>query len=120
MREDGKLQPATWGEAFAAIAAKVKAARAGQDRRDRRRPATRRGKSALKGLFGKLGSPNLDCRQDGSKLDPKFGRASYLFNSTIAGIDEADAHLLIGSNPRLEAPVLNARIRKRWLQGRAA
>ena len=64
----------------------------------------------------KLGVANIDCRQDGSKLDPKFGRASYLFNSTIAGIDEADAIMIIGSNPRLEAPVLNARIRKRWLQ----
>ena len=65
----------------------------------------------------KLGVANIDCRQDGSKLDPKFGRASYLFNSTIAGIDEADAIMIIGSNPRIEAPVLNARIRKRWLKG---
>ena len=72
---------------------------------------------ALKGLIGKLGSPNIDCRQDGSKLHPKFGRASYLFNSTIAGVDQADAILIIGSNPRREAPVLNARIRKRWLRG---
>jgi len=72
---------------------------------------------ALKGLMDKLGVASLDCRQDGSKLDPKFGRASYLFNSTIAGIDEADAIMIIGSNPRLEAPVLNARIRKRWLRG---
>ncbi len=54
---------------------------------------------ALKGLMAKLGSPNIDCRQDGSKLHPKFGRASYLFNSTIAGIDQADAILVIGSNP---------------------
>ena len=58
---------------------------------------------ALKGLIGKLGSPNIDCRQDGSKLHPKFGRASYLFNSTIAGVDQADAILVIGSNPRREA-----------------
>ena len=65
----------------------------------------------------KLGSPNVDCRQDGSKLHPKFGRASYLFNSTIAGIDQADAILIVGSNPRREAPVLNARIRKRYLKG---
>ena len=72
---------------------------------------------ALKALMDRLGVVNLDCRQDGSKLDPKFGRASYLFNSTIAGIDEADAILIVGSNPRLEAPVLNARIRKRWLKG---
>ena len=74
---------------------------------------------ALKSLFAKLGSPNIDCRQDGSKLHPKFGRASYLFNSTIAGVDQADAILVIGSNPRHEAAVLNARIRKRWLGGGA-
>ena len=64
-----------------------------------------------------LGSPHLDCRQDGSKLHPKFGRASYLFNSTISGVDQADAIMVIGSNTRLEAPVLNARIRQRWLRG---
>ena len=74
---------------------------------------------ALKSLIAKLGSPNIDCRQDGSKLHPKFGRASYLFNSTIAGIEQADAVLIVGSNPRHEAPVLNARIRKRWLRGGA-
>ena len=60
---------------------------------------------------------NLDCRQDGAKLDPALGRASYLFNSTIEGIEQADAILLVGTNPRLEAAVLNARIRKRWRQG---
>ena len=63
-----------------------------------------------------LGSPNIDCRQDGAKLDPALGRATYLFNATIDGIDQADAILLVGTNPRLEAPVLNARILKRWRQ----
>jgi NADH-quinone oxidoreductase subunit G len=74
---------------------------------------------ALKALVAKFGSPNIDCRQDGSKLHPKFGRASYLFNSTLAGVEQADAILLVGSNPRHEAAVLNARIRKRWLKGGA-
>ena len=69
---------------------------------------------ALKDLMTRLGVANLDCRQDGSVLDPKWGRASYLFNATIAGIDTADALLIVGSNPRREAAVLNARIRKRW------
>src|SRR5690606_2749732 len=72
---------------------------------------------ALKDLMERLGSPHIDCRQDGAKLDPALGRASYLFNATIAGIEEADALIIIGSNPRKEAPVLNARIRKRWLTG---
>ena len=117
VRADGKLTPASWSQAFAAIAAKVKAAppnRIGAIVGDL---ATVEEMFALKDLIGKLGSPNIDCRQDGSKLNPKFGRASYLFNSTIAGVDQADAIVVIGSNPRREAPVLNARIRKRWLKG---
>jgi len=64
-----------------------------------------------------LGAANLDCRQDGAALDPKFGRASYIFNPTIAGIDQADGLTIVGSNPRREAAVLNARIRKRWRTG---
>ena len=72
---------------------------------------------ALKDLVGGLGAKSLDCRQDGAKLDPALGRAGYLFNSTIAGIEQADAILLIGTNPRVEAAVLNARILKRWRQG---
>jgi NADH-quinone oxidoreductase subunit G len=117
VRADGKLTPASWSQAFAAIAARVKATppnRIGAIVGDL---ASVEEMFALKDLIGKLGSPNIDCRQDGSKLNPKFGRASYLFNSTIAGVDQADAIFVIGSNPRREAPVLNARIRKRWLKG---
>ena len=69
---------------------------------------------ALKDLMSALGSTNLDCRQDGAKLDATR-REFYLFNSTIAGIDIADAVLMIGANPRREAPIINARLRKRWL-----
>jgi NADH-quinone oxidoreductase subunit G len=106
--------PASWSEAFAAIAAKTCAGMPGAHRRDRRRSRLRRRHVRAQGADGKLGSPNIDCRyQDGRGIDPR-GRASYLFNSTIAGIEEADALLIIGSNPRKEAPVLNARIRKRW------
>ena len=90
---------------------------AAPDRGDRRRSRERRGDVRAQGADGQARLANIDCRQDGSKLHPKFGRASYLFNSTIAGIDQADAIMIIGSNPRLEAPVLNARIRKRWLKG---
>ena len=71
---------------------------------------------ALKELLGGLGAVSLDCRQDGAKLDPGC-RAGYLFNTTIAGIEEADLCLLIGTNPRWEAPLVNARLRKRHLQG---
>jgi NADH-quinone oxidoreductase subunit G len=117
LREGGKLRPATWREAFALIAEKIKAttpARIGAIAGDL---VAVEEMFALQRLFESLGAVSLDCRQDGTKLDPKFGRASYLFNPAIAGIDEADGLMIIGSNPRREAPVLNARIRKRWLKG---
>ena len=72
---------------------------------------------ALKDLMISLGVGNLDCRQDGAKLQAT-PRQSYLFNTTIAGLEAADALLLIGTNPRWEAPLLNARIRKTWLNGK--
>jgi NADH-quinone oxidoreductase subunit G len=72
---------------------------------------------ALKTLMASLGVTNIDARQDGTKLDPSLGRASYLFNASIAGIEDADAILLVGTDPRREASVLNARIRKRWRSG---
>ncbi|GGC56128.1 NADH-quinone oxidoreductase subunit NuoG [Chelatococcus reniformis] len=114
VREGGQLRPASWGEAFQRIAAKVKEAapdRVGAIAGDL---AAAEEMFALKLLIDALGSPNLDCRQDGTVLHPELGRASYLFNATIVGIEEADAILMVGSNPRREAPVLNARIRKRW------
>ena len=117
VRVNGKLTAATWPEAFAAIVGKATATKADRIGALVGDLASVEEMFALKDLMTKLGSPHVDCRQDGSKLHPKFGRASYLFNSTIAGIDEADAIMVIGSNPRIEAPVLNARIRKRWLHG---
>src|SRR5262249_1979820 len=69
---------------------------------------------AVKELLGRIGSKNMDCRQDGMAIDPAAGRATYLFNATIEGIQKADAILIIGANRRREAAVLNARIRKRW------
>ena len=119
VRVDGRLRPVSWAQAFAAIASKVAAASPSRIGAIVGDLATVEEMFALKSLLAKLGSPNIDCRQDGSKLHPKFGRASYLFNSTIAGIEQADAILIVGSNPRHEAAVLNARIRKRWLKGGA-
>src|SRR4029077_10776759 len=119
VRVDGRLRPASWAEAFAAVAGKIAAAAPSGIGAIVGDLATVEEMFALKSLLAKLGSANIDCRQDGSKLHPKFGRASYLFNATIAGIDQADAILIVGSNPRHEAPVLNARIRKRWLKAGA-
>ena len=117
LRVNGRLRPATWKEAFAAIADKVKAAKANRVGALAGQLAAVEEMFALKALVNALGSQNTDARYPGSPLHPKFGRASYLFNSTIAGIDEADAIMLIGTNPRHEAAVLNARIRKRYLRG---
>jgi NADH-quinone oxidoreductase subunit G len=117
VRIDGKLAPATWPQAFAAVAARTKATHPGRIGAVAGDLAAVEEMFALKTLMDRLGVANVDCRQDGARLDARFGRASYIFNSTIAGIDEADAIMIIGSNPRIEAPVLNARIRKRWLKG---
>ena len=113
---EGKLQASDWDTAFDVIAERLKgvdsakiAALAGDQ-------CDAESMFALKSLMEELGSSNLDCRQDGAALDSSV-RASYLFNSGIVGIEEADACLIIGSNPRWEAPLVNSRIRKRWLQG---
>ncbi|MFN7102901.1 MAG: NADH-quinone oxidoreductase subunit NuoG [Pseudorhizobium sp.] len=117
VRRDGRLQAASWGEAFAAVKAAVSATSSDKIGAIAGDLAAVEEMYALKELIRSLGSDNLDCRQDGVALDPSLGRASYLFNPTIEGIDQADALLLIGANPRLEAAVLNARIRKRWRRG---
>ena len=116
VRRDGRLVPATWTEAFTAIADRMKgldgskmAALAGD-------LADCESMMALRDLMAALGSPNLDCRQDGAKLDTA-NRAAYLFNTTIAGIEDADACLIIGANPRWEAPLVNLRLRKRSVAG---
>jgi len=117
VRENGKLRPASWQEAFGAIARAVDAAspeRIGAIVGDL--PAVEE-IYALKQLMTSLGVTNLDSRQDGAALDPALGRGSYVFNSTIEGIEEADAILIVGSNPRIEASLVNVRIRKRFRMG---
>ena len=114
VRKSKKLQAATWGEAFDAIAARLKKAdpsRIGVIAGDLQDAESMK---AAMDLFKALGSPNIDCRQDGMTLG-EGPRESWLFNSTIAGLEQADAILIVGSNPRLEAPLVNARLRKRWL-----
>ena len=117
VRENGQLRTASWSEAFAAIAARV-------GRIDGKRIGAIAGDLAaveemfaLKDLLAKLGSANL-ATQGGDAFNPGAGRAGYIFNPGIAGIEQADALLIVGSNPRKEAAVLNARIRKRWRSGR--
>ena len=71
---------------------------------------------ALKDLFNRLGSETL-CTEESFPMDSATGtdfRSNYLLNTTIAGIEEADWVLLIGTNPRYEAPIFNTRMRKSW------
>jgi NADH-quinone oxidoreductase subunit G len=114
VRENGRLRAATWQEAFAAIAERLTRANAKRIGALVGDLAAVEEILALKDLMTRLGVTNLDCRKYGSTLDPKWGRATYLFNAAIAGIDVADALLIVGADPRREAAVLNARIRKRW------
>src|SRR6201991_3127783 len=117
IREDGRLCPASWRDAFDAIAAKVKQSNAKRIGAIVGDLAAVEEIFALKDLMTRLGVDNIDCRQDGSAIDPAWGRGSYLFNATVAGIEKSDALLIIGSNPRWEGAVLNSRIRKRWRSG---
>ena len=117
IRKNGKLTAASWSEAFAAIAEKVKATDATNVGAIAGDLASVEEIYALRELMTSLGSANMDCREENSALDPSLGRSSYIFNSTIDRIEDADAIMLIGTNPRKEAAVLNSRIRKRWRTG---
>ncbi|MGB0906858.1 MAG: NADH-quinone oxidoreductase subunit NuoG [Maricaulaceae bacterium] len=115
IRKDGKLTAAGWDEALALVAEKLggNTDEIGVIAGDL---CDAESLKALKDLMNWLGAKNIDCRQDGAKLDTAQ-RGGYLFNTTIAGIEESDAVLLIGTNPRLEAPLVNTRIRKAWVNG---
>ncbi|MBL4616882.1 MAG: NADH-quinone oxidoreductase subunit G [Robiginitomaculum sp.] len=117
IRENDKLREASWDEALALVGKKLKndPSRIGAIAGDL---ADMESVKALKDLLEALGVRSMDCRQDGAKIGEQ-GREGYLFNSGIAAIDTADAVLLIGTNPRHEAAILNARIRKAWLENNA-
>ena len=113
IRKAGKLVPASWGEALDLAAKKLTAdpqgiaAIAGD-------LADTESMMALKDLMSGLGVKNIDCRQDGSGLG-RGPRQEYLMNTTISGIEQADALLIVGSDVRHEAPLVNTRIRKSWI-----
>ncbi|MDD2876744.1 MAG: NADH-quinone oxidoreductase subunit NuoG [Acidiphilium sp.] len=115
IRVAGKLQPASWDSALAALAARIASAAPSRIGAIAGNLCDAESMMALKDLMTALGSHNLDCRQDGTALDASQ-REFYLFNTTIEGIDEADAVLFVGVDPRREAPVLNARLRRRWVE----
>ena len=117
MRVEGRLTPASWPQAFAAIAAKTKATKPERIGAIVGDLASVEEMFALKALMDKLGVKSIDCRQDGSSAASEIRPRVLSVQLDGGGVDKADAIMIIGSNPRLEAPVLNARIRKRWLKG---
>ncbi len=120
VRENGALKAVTWDEALkrAAEMLKTPADSIGVIAGDL---ACAEGMKAAMDLANALGVKSIDCRQDGARLGlaadgSKLPRESWLFNSTIMGIDEANSIVLVGVDPRKEAAVLNARLRKAWLR----
>jgi len=112
IRENGKLRKAGWGEALTAVAAAMKGKKVAGLVGDL---ASVEAAFALKQLIEGQGG-NVECRTDGAKL-PAGNRSGYVGNAAIEDIDAAQTILLIGTNPREESPVLNARLRKAWSRG---
>ena len=116
VKSGDKLKPASWNDAFELIGSKIRGTEASKIAAIAGDMCDAEAMTALKDLMAALGTSNIDCRQDGAKLDVN-ARAGYVFNTTIAGIEAADACLIIGTNPRVEAPIINARLRKRSIEG---
>jgi NADH-quinone oxidoreductase subunit G len=116
VRRNGKLQPVSWPEALDAVKAalSVGADQIGVVAGDL--IEVEQAKAALD-FFRGLGVKNTDCRPAGAQYGTSGVREHYLLNPTLMGVEESDALLLIGTNPRVEAAVWNARIRKSWLWG---
>ena len=112
IRENGKLRPASWPDALAAAASAMKGKKVAGLVGDL---ASTEAAFALKNLIEGLGGV-VECRTDGAKL-PVGNRSGYVGTATIEDVDSAQYIQLIGTNPRDEAPVLNARIRKAWANG---
>ncbi|TVY27653.1 NADH-ubiquinone oxidoreductase 78 kDa subunit, mitochondrial [Lachnellula hyalina] len=121
IRKDDKFLPATWEQALTEIAAAYKdfAPKGNEFKAIVGELQETESMVALKDLVNKLGSENLALDQPSGSQPIAHGidvRSNYLFNSKIWGVEEADAILIIGSNPRHEAAGLNARIRKQWMR----
>lgn len=116
VRIDGKLKPCSWSEALKVIKYNLKGIKGNEIGAIIGNLVDAESIMALKDLMTNLGSPNIDCSQEGIKYDTNH-RSNYLFNTSIAGIERSDCCILIGANPRYEASLVNARIRKRWNKG---
>ncbi len=115
VRKNGKLVEASWDEALGVVAEKMKGLKATEIAAIVGNTVDVESMLALKDVMASLGVTNLECRQDGGKLDAS-DRGSYIMNTGIAALEKADAVLFIGTNPRLEAPLVNTRLRKAFLK----
>ncbi|MBW0494430.1 hypothetical protein O181_034145 [Austropuccinia psidii MF-1] len=120
IKSDGKFQPASWPEALTAIAQGL--TRSGAQNNEIKAIAGALADTeslmALKDVINRLGSDNTTLEPPKGHLPPVHGvdfRQNYTFNSKIVGADEADYLLLVGTNPRHEAAVLNSRFRRSYL-----
>ena len=118
VRVNGKLQKATWTEAFTAVAAGVKGLQGDEIAGIVGDLNAVEEMVALRDLLATLGSSRIESRQDGALFDTGES-ANWLFNTGLAGIETADAILLVGTNPRQEAALLNVRLRKAVKKGGA-
>ncbi|MBT4880087.1 MAG: NADH-quinone oxidoreductase subunit G [Alphaproteobacteria bacterium] len=116
VRVNGKLTETSWEEAFLAIRQRIRKSAPEEMAAIVGDQADCESIMALKDMMSALGTPHIDCRQDGSKIKSSE-RSHYLFNTSIEGIEKADLCLLIGTNPKWEGTMINARLRKRSLAG---
>ncbi len=118
IRKDGKLEKTSWNEALNFFIKKIKSFSPQEIAGIIGDLADLEMIYSFKSFFNKsLGSTNLECRDNKTYINPEE-RINYIFNSTINGIEESDFILLVGSNPRLEATIVNARIRKAYLKNK--
>jgi len=118
IRENGRLQKSSWRQALKLLISKLKTFNPNEVAGLVGDLADLEMIYSFKSFFEKcIGSTNLECRQDRIYINPQE-RMNYIFNSSIKGIEDCDFILLVGTNPRLEATILNARIRKAYIKNK--
>ena len=115
IKKNNKLQKSSWDEAIGIIVKKIKETQSDEIAGHIGDMISLESSVAFKKLFNNLQSDNLEFREKKYYINPN-DKINYIFNSSIKGIEESDLILLVGTNPRHEATILNARIRKAFVQ----